>query len=78
MLLSEYIKELQKLVEESPEALDMEVVYAKDDEGNGFQTVSCTPCVGNYDGEQWGEFQPEEYLAEDGEEGYELNAVCIN
>ena len=43
MKLSEYIKELENLVKGNPQALDMEVIYAKDDEGNGYQYVGALP-----------------------------------
>ena len=43
MKLREYLEALNQLVKDNPQALDMEVVYAKDDEGNGYQYVGYTP-----------------------------------
>lgn len=37
MKLREYIEQLQKFAEMNPETLDMDVIYSRDDEGNGFQ-----------------------------------------
>ena len=39
MKLKDYIKNLQKLVDDYPEALEMEVIYSHDDEGNEYQKV---------------------------------------
>lgn len=37
MKLREYLEELQEFVETFPECLDMDVIYSRDDEGNGYQ-----------------------------------------
>jgi hypothetical protein len=42
MLLKEYLDELNKLVKKDKTLLDCRVIYAKDDEGNGYQVVSNT------------------------------------
>ena len=64
---------MNRLVEANDEALNMEVVYATDDEGNGFDIVGFTPALGNYDGE---DFRDECQMEEDDE--VELNAICVN
>jgi hypothetical protein len=49
-----------------PETLDMDVIYSRDDEGNGFQQVHYAPSKGNY----------EDMEFQEGDE--DVNAVCIN
>lgn len=39
MKFKEYLEELNKLAEENPESLNMDVIYASDDEGNSYHTV---------------------------------------
>ena len=51
MKLREYLEALNELVKENPDALEMEVAYTKDDEGNGYQYVSATPEVNRFMGE---------------------------
>jgi hypothetical protein len=50
----------------NPETLDMDVIYSRDDEGNGFQEVHYSPSKGFYEDM---EFEESDYL---------VNAVCIN
>ena len=81
MKLSEYIKELENLVKGNPQALDMEVIYAKDDEGNGYQYVGCAPSEYQFISEGGyclDMIHPEDYL--DSPEDYEgsFKAVLIN
>lgn len=45
MTLQEYIKGLQELLADNPEIGDVEVVYAKDDEGNGFSSSIFSPSI---------------------------------
>jgi hypothetical protein len=66
MKLKEYIEQLQKFVEMNPETLEMDVIYSRDDEGNGFQEVHYAPSKGFYEDM---EFE---------ESDYHVNAVCIN
>ena len=49
MTLKEYIDNLNDFATENPEALKMDVVYSKDDEGNGFHHVHHTPIKGNFE-----------------------------
>jgi hypothetical protein len=75
MTLEKYLKHLNKIVEKNPEALEYEVIYAKDDEGNGFSKVSYKPSLGFLDDDL-------EYTAVDNEDWDELeeepNIICIN
>ena len=70
MKLSEYILELNKLVKENPECLHYEVVYSADDEGNHYQSVHFTPCIG--------EFKERCYDGQWETETSNPNAVCLN
>jgi len=66
MKLNDYIKKLQKLEKEGYGELD--IIYAKDDEGNAYSEVFFNPSVG--------------YLDEDGgflsKENAEKTHICIN
>lgn len=64
MTLTEYIKKLQML--EAKGHGECEVIYARDDEGNGYQPVSYEPSRGYFDGEDY------DSMNED------ANVVCIN
>jgi hypothetical protein len=80
MKLKDYIEALAEFAKEHPESLDMDVVYSRDDEGNGYQKVHYTPSLGNYDNEWCGEFTSIESITESpvDYEGLEINSVCIN
>ena len=69
MKLKRYIRILERLAEKNPDALEYEVVYGKDDEGNGFDTVKYAPSIGVYED---GEFDPNNLTGE------QRNAVCLN
>ena len=73
MKLREYIKHLQELAEKHPEALEMDVITAKDAEGNGYEAVYYEPSMGHYDGEDFTASDSEDY-----DEDYENNAICVN
>lgn len=75
MTLREYLDELREFVETYPECLDMQVIYSRDDEGNGFQRVHYGPNKGVFDD---GEFIQADQLEEWGREPEDINAVCIN
>lgn len=45
LLLKNYLKSLQELVEEFPEALEYPVIYSHDDEGNEYQRVINEPTL---------------------------------
>jgi hypothetical protein len=72
MKLRDYYQKLQLLIRISPEALDMDVVYSTDDEGNAYIHVSYTPCVGYYK-----ESDQEFYSLESSNIEYP-RAVCLN
>jgi len=72
MKLEEYVKHLSKLIEEGHG--DKEVIYSKDDEGNGYYSVNYAPCLCYYDSENdytyFDDFC-EEYKRN-------INAICVN
>ena len=71
MTLKEYIGMLQKLEREGHG--DKTVVYAADDEGNGFSKVHYAPALGLFkDHGGWGEFDNSEGAKK------KANAVCVN
>lgn len=75
MTLRQYFEEMKEFVETFPECLDMEVIYSRDDEGNGYQKV--------YYGPQKGIFEDRDFIPADQLEDYEreeteINSVCIN
>ena len=72
MKFSKYVKNLNDLLKERPEAADYHVVTSKDDEGNGFNLVHYEPQVGNYDEEE------REFKEEQIKEEQITNAVCVN
>lgn len=45
MTLKEYIKGIEDFVKQYPEALDMPVIYASNDEGNSYHTIYNTPTI---------------------------------
>jgi len=71
MKLKKYVKELQEILKDYP---DVYIVYARDDEGNGFQEVYFTPTLG------WWDKVDKEFtgLDEDLERTDNVNAVCVN
>ena len=75
MTLKQYIEMLQKFVEENPETLEFEVIYAEDDEGNGYGNIVYSPSKGVFDD---GEFYTEKNLEEGDYQPSDMNAVCIN
>ncbi len=75
MTLKEFLKNIEKAVNENPELLNMKVVSAIDDEGNGFNEVHFTPTPGIFEDGEW---TPAEHLKEEGRDEKELNAICIN
>jgi len=75
MTLREYLEELNEFVQTYPECLDMDVIYSRDDEGNGYQKVRYGPNKGIFEDR---EFIPADQLEEWDREEDEINAVCIN
>ena len=66
MKLKEFVNNLNELMLDRPETADLDVVTAKDDEGNGYNLVYYTPQVGHFDEDR--EFKEEQ----------PTNAVCVN
>lgn len=76
MKLKEYIDNLNQLVNERPELLELDVIYAKDEEGNGFEELYYGPTVGCLT-------EDREFVPFDQYEDFELdetntNSICIN
>ena len=69
MKLKDYAEMLNKLAETYP---DVDVVYARDDEGNDFQTVNYCPNIGFYESREFRQYDP------DDEDTIIINAVCLN
>ena len=76
MKLREYIKNLNEFVDQNPEALDLDVVTAVDDEGNGYNYIWATPSAGiNMEGDFiFHEDDVANYLSS----GESINVVCVN
>jgi len=72
MTFKDYLEECNTLAKDRPECLDLDVAYAKDDEGNGYQLVHYTPSVGYLDD---GEFETENV---DEEDSPTPNVVLLN
>lgn len=71
MTLQEYYESLGSFLKDHPEAAKLPVVYAKDDEGNGYQNISYSPSLGEVDSL--------DYCIESFDTDSESpNAVCIN
>lgn len=76
MKLKNYIKNLQQLVEENPKYNEIDVIFAKDDEGNGFGHIGFAPSLGNFNEDK--EFTQVENFEDIDEDNRIVNAVCIN
>ena len=81
MKLKEYLSHLKKAVDADNSLLDMELVYAIDDEGNDFKQVNFLPTLGIF---KQGEFISKDEI-EEYNESYEteysdndINSLCIN
>ena len=66
MKLKDYVEQLTQILEQNPEAMDYNVIYATDDEGNCFNDAIYPPCLGNFDGE---------YFNSDSDNN---NSICLN
>ena len=76
MKLQEYIKQLTDLVESNPEYAKLDVIYAKDDEGNDFSKIGFAPSLGNLSSD--GDFTQQENFEDIDEEDQIINSICIN
>ena len=79
MKLKQYLENLNDLVKEDPTALNMEVVAAIDDEGNGYNAIHYSPSLGVYNDEDR-EFSSdkEDWEECNEDEEFKPNAICIN
>lgn len=68
MKLKEFLKTINQLIAENPEYLELEVITAKDDEGNGYNKVSYEPSVGQLN--EYGELDMNPSLVP--------TVICIN
>jgi len=71
MKFKDYLEKINAFAEDHPEAMDYDVVYASDDEGNYYNELYNSPFTGHFGD---GEF----FFGEDLEEVFPVNAVCIN
>ena len=76
MKLKEYYDTLTKMLEDNPEAGDLNIITSRDDEGNGYNDVVYTPTVGYYN-ERGNEFYPESQFKEE-EITEKPNSICMN
>lgn len=75
MTLENYVRGLTEFIKNNPQLKDCIVIYAKDEEGNGFEKVFYTPTKGYYEDRNFIEkdnFNAWSLNEED------INAVCIN
>ena len=80
MKLKDFLENISKMVEENPSILELDVVYARDPEGNGYHPLHYTPSLGHHldydefihqsDFKEWAEWEECEPLT--------VNAICIN
>ena len=78
MKLNQYIKMLQKIVKENPEAKNYLVVSAGDEEGNNYMEVFFAPTLGQlYEGDFYSESDAAFFKEEHGKD-FKENAICIN
>lgn len=70
MKLKEFNDRIQDLIKKNPELLEVDVVFAKDDEGNGFNHVNYSATPGN--------FEDHEFTGEGDSTCGKINAICIN
>lgn len=72
MLFREYVKHINKMLEENPESGEYKVVYASDEEGNHYAELCYPPSIGFHED---GEFV---VYSKPWDSDDEFNAVCIN
>ncbi len=77
MRVKEYLEALNKLVNDNPGALELELITSIDDEGNGYNRVFYTPSLAIYDGSElivtWDENEEEIPVTID-----KANCICLN
>lgn len=75
MKLKEYIENLEILIHQNPEYAELDVITAKDEEGNGYEKVYFAPTTGYLNED---EFTQQENFDDLDEEERIVNAVCVN
>jgi hypothetical protein len=80
MTLAEFMQTMNEFGTDHPECLDMIVITSGDAEGNTFDVISYTPCVGVF---SQGLYSPGEFRWDDLPDDYvlkerEVEAVCVN
>lgn len=78
MDLNEYIEQLINFRDEDPKNGKLTVIYAKDDEGNGYQRVHYGPTSGIFEEDDDIFYSNEEDFEEYDMSKDDINAVCIN
>lgn len=82
MKLKEYLEKLNQLAYNNQELLEYDVVYSRDDEGNGYQEVCYDPSAGYLDEDgYWHSLENMNNESEYYEENYPdavVNSVCVN
>lgn len=79
MILRDYLKSINELIEEYPEALEMEVIYSHDDEGNEYQEVINLPSICKIEEHTGYRFLEMEGYLNDGIENIkDCNAIIMN
>lgn len=77
MKLKEYIKNLQDVLDSNPEYAELAVITAKDEEGNGFNTVYFEPSLGRWH-PQYQEFTTKDNFGDLDESEQIINSICVN
>ena len=70
MTFREYLKQAKEFAKEHPTLLDKDVVYSKDDEGNGFDKVIYTMTYGHNNDTEFTPYEDNKNLP--------VNSICIN
>jgi hypothetical protein len=75
MKLKEFVENMNEFIKENPDALELDVITSKDDEGNGYSMVTYTISKGYLDQDDYLE---QNNLQEFGFDNSDINAVCLN
>lgn len=78
MKLKEYIRELNKFVQEYPEAYELPVIYSEDDEGNNYHHVIDSPAMFQVHDVTQYYLDVVGRLGDIGIAREDCNAICIN
>lgn len=79
MNLREYLEKLNKLVEENPNYLELEVIYSSDDEGNSYSNIHHEPTPVFIEEDEGDKYcYDKENYEEEYEEEFVPNSICVN